>query len=88
MAGLTVTVVSVLIIAAVVLTLFMEMRIIEHKYTKPAFQETLAVLCPEQCEENQIRLAMEQDAQVLRTERVRTTMMSRLMTFMLAEMDG
>ena len=63
----------------------MEMRTVENKYAKPALQKTLPVPFPETCDENRIRLAMEQGAQVLCTDGVRTTMMSRLMIFMVAE---
>ncbi len=86
LAGHSVTNTSIWIIAAIVFALLVEIVLVETKFSAPDLPQTFAQLCGDSCDKEAIiRLAMEQDAQMLRTDRVRTTMVSRLMIFVIAE---
>lgn len=84
-AGKTVMHISVLIILLIVMALVLEVVLVEMKFTKPELQNNLTSYCSPSCTENDFAMAMEQDAQLLRTDRVRTSMISRLMIFVVAE---
>jgi hypothetical protein len=85
-AGYAVMVISGLIIVLVMATLLFQLYKVEGKYGGVASGLDMMEHCKQQaCTETTMRLLLEQDAQVLRNDRVRSALNMRLIIFVVAE---